>query len=85
MKARLNHIRQRGGEPFYEYQLPQAVISLKQGLGRLIRDQNDTGVLVICDPRLQTRSYGKVFLSSLPKMRCTQYPEDIKKFFTPIS
>ncbi|OGT06118.1 MAG: helicase [Gammaproteobacteria bacterium GWF2_41_13] len=81
MKARLNHIRKRGGEPFYEYQLPQAVISLKQGLGRLIRDQNDTGILVICDPRLQTRSYGKVFLSSLPKMRCTQNPEDVKKFF----
>jgi len=66
LKARLEGIRRRGGNPFSEYQLPQAVLALKQGVGRLIRDFDDFGVIVLGDPRLETKSYGKVFLSALP-------------------
>ena len=66
-----------------EYQLPQAVIALKQGVGRLIRDVDDRGVLVICDPRLQRRSYGRIFLSSLPDLPVTREPDAVQEFFTP--
>ncbi|HEY2679588.1 MAG TPA: ATP-dependent DNA helicase [Steroidobacteraceae bacterium] len=67
LKARLEGIRRREGNPFYEYQLPQAVLALKQGVGRLIRDFDDFGVIVIGDPRISTKSYGRVFLESLPQ------------------
>ncbi len=66
LKARLEGIRRRGGNPFLEYQVPQAVLALKQGVGRLIRDMDDFGVIVIGDPRLKTKGYGKLFLASLP-------------------
>jgi ATP-dependent DNA helicase DinG len=66
LKARLEGIRRRGGNPFFEYQLPQAVLALKQGVGRLIRDFEDFGVIVLGDPRLKTKGYGKVFLQALP-------------------
>ncbi len=66
LKARLEGIRRRGGNPFFEYQLPQAVLALKQGVGRLIRDFDDFGVIVIGDPRVRTKAYGRVFLESLP-------------------
>jgi ATP-dependent DNA helicase DinG len=66
LAARLEGIRRRGGNPFHEYQLPQAVLALKQGVGRLIRDFDDFGVIVIGDPRLRTKSYGRVFLAALP-------------------
>jgi ATP-dependent DNA helicase DinG len=66
LKARLEGIRRRGGNPFQEFQLPQAVLALKQGFGRLIRDREDFGVVVLCDPRLRSRGYGRLFLSSLP-------------------
>jgi ATP-dependent DNA helicase DinG len=66
LKARLEGIRRRGGNPFSEYQLPQAVLALKQGVGRLIRDFDDFGVIVLGDPRLTTKGYGKVFLQALP-------------------
>jgi ATP-dependent DNA helicase DinG len=66
LKARLEGIRRRGGNPFFEYQLPQAVLALKQGVGRLIRDCDDFGVIVIGDPRLKTKAYGQVFLQALP-------------------
>jgi ATP-dependent DNA helicase DinG len=66
LKARLEGIRRRGGNPFFEYQLPQAVLALKQGMGRLIRDFDDFGVIVLGDPRLKTKTYGRVFLESLP-------------------
>jgi ATP-dependent DNA helicase DinG len=66
LKARLEGIRRRGGNPFLEYQLPQAVLALKQGVGRLIRDVDDFGVIVIGDPRVVTKPYGAVFLDSLP-------------------
>jgi ATP-dependent DNA helicase DinG len=66
LKARLEGIRRRGGNPFFEYQLPQAVLALKQGVGRLIRDFDDFGVIVLGDPRIKTKAYGRVFLESLP-------------------
>jgi ATP-dependent DNA helicase DinG len=66
LKARLEGIRRRGGNPFNEYQLPQAVLALKQGVGRLIRDFDDFGVIVIGDPRIRTKAYGRVFLDALP-------------------
>ncbi len=66
LKARLEGIRRRGGNPFFEYQVPQAVLALKQGVGRLIRDFDDFGVVVIGDPRVRTKAYGRAFLESLP-------------------
>jgi ATP-dependent DNA helicase DinG len=66
LKARLEGIRRRGGNPFFEYQLPQAVLALKQGVGRLIRDFDDFGVIVVGDPRLKSKAYGRVFLEALP-------------------
>jgi ATP-dependent DNA helicase DinG len=66
LKARLEGIRRRDGNPFFEYQLPQAVLALKQGVGRLIRDVDDFGVIVIGDPRIKTKAYGRVFLESMP-------------------
>ncbi len=69
LKARLEGIRRRGGNPFHEFQLPQAVLALKQGFGRLIRDREDFGVVVICDPRLRSRGYGPKFIAALPPAR----------------
>ena len=81
LQARIDALRQQGGNPFVDEQLPHAVITLKQGVGRLIRDVNDRGVLVLCDPRLLTKSYGKVFLNSLPDMTKTQALQDVEQFF----
>jgi ATP-dependent DNA helicase DinG len=67
-QARIEALKARGGNPFIDEQLPHAVITLKQGVGRLIRDVNDRGVLVICDPRIRSRSYGRIFQASLPPM-----------------
>jgi ATP-dependent DNA helicase DinG len=64
-----------------EYQVPQAVIALKQGVGRLIRDVKDHGVVVIGDPRLTSKAYGRVFLNSLPPMKQTSNIDDIKNFY----
>ena len=79
--ARLEAIERAGGNPFRDEQLPQAVIALKQGVGRLLRSEIDRGVLVLCDRRLQARSYGKVFFRSLPALRCTQQLADVQAFF----
>ncbi|MCH8163651.1 MAG: ATP-dependent DNA helicase, partial [Proteobacteria bacterium] len=68
-RARAAKMQENGQNPFMTYQVPKAVINLKQGVGRLIRDANDYGVLMICDPRLISKAYGKVFLNSLPNMR----------------
>jgi len=84
LKARLELIRSEGRNPFMEYQLPQAVIALKQGVGRLIRDAADTGVMMICDPRLTDKPYGRVFLDSLPPMRATAELRDVTRFLTRI-
>mgnify|MGYP006169580219 CR=1 FL=1 len=82
-EARLDAIRTQGGNPFRDEQLPQAVIALKQGVGRLIRSETDRGVLVLCDPRLLNRGYGKVFLQSLPPFRRTRALADVQAFFAP--
>ena len=66
LEARLEAIRKRGGNPFVEYQVPEAVIKLKQGFGRLVRSRNDRGIVVVLDPRLLTKPYGRTFLGSLP-------------------
>jgi ATP-dependent DNA helicase DinG len=68
VRARIEHLESQGASAFRDYQLPEAVLTLKQGVGRLIRSEDDRGVVVICDPRLRGRSYGRVFLSSLPPM-----------------
>jgi ATP-dependent DNA helicase DinG len=80
LQARLDAIKEQGGNPFMDYQVPQAVISLKQGAGRLIRDVTDRGLLVICDPRVRTKFYGKRFLKSLPDMPVTQDEQEALKF-----
>lgn len=81
MQARADVLRSQGGNPFMEQQVPQAVITLKQGVGRLIRDVNDRGVMMLCDPRLISKPYGKVFLDSLPPMYRTRKVERVKRFF----
>ena len=81
MVARSKQLRQHGGNPFMELFLPQAVIALKQGAGRLIRDVNDRGVLVICDRRLISKGYGSVFLESLPPMQQTPDRDRVVEFF----
>jgi ATP-dependent DNA helicase DinG len=81
LRARGRALESQGRNAFMEYQLPQAVIALKQGAGRLIRDENDSGVLVLCDPRLLGKGYGKIFLSSLPPMPRTRAFEDVRQFF----
>jgi len=80
IEARSDLLRSSGGNPFTELYLPQAVISLKQGAGRLIRDVNDRGALVICDPRIRTRSYGRVFRDSLPPMRQAESQSEVEEF-----
>jgi len=80
-QARAALMRAAGENPFTAHQLPQAVIALKQGVGRLIRDAADRGVMMICDPRLYTRPYGKVFLRNLPPMRHTRELADVEEFF----
>ncbi len=81
MGARIEHMKQAGGNPFFEHQLPQAAIALKQGVGRLIRDVTDTGVLVLCDPRIRTKHYGEIFINSLPPMPITRDVSEVQTFF----
>ena len=81
LQARLQKIEEQGGRPFVDVQVPEAVITLKQGVGRLIRDAADYGVLMICDPRLKSRSYGRIFLKSLPDMPHTNSLADVRAFF----
>ncbi|MDD2842304.1 MAG: helicase C-terminal domain-containing protein, partial [Tolumonas sp.] len=71
LKAGMEDCRLQGGDPFQQLQLPEAVIGLKQGVGRLIRDYQDRGILILCDPRLVNKPYGAAFLKSLPPIpRC---------------
>jgi len=83
VQARMKAIEEEGGKPFFEYQVPEAVITLKQGFGRLIRSLEDRGVLVLLDPRIQRQRYGKVFLDSLPPYKVTQTITDVEEFFEP--
>ena len=84
LQARSEDCTMRGLDPFAEVQLPQAVITLKQGVGRLIRDVSDRGVMVICDNRLVTKPYGEVFLTSLPPMRRTRSLDEAVNFLQQI-
>ena len=85
LRARLEAIESAGGRPFLDYQLPHAVIALKQGVGRLIRDSEDFGILMLCDPRLLSKGYGKVFLDSLPNIPVTRVLADVEKFYSQVS
>jgi ATP-dependent DNA helicase DinG len=81
VQARMKAIEEAGGKPFFEYQVPEAVLTLKQGFGRLIRSLEDRGVLVLLDPRIRTKRYGKTFLASLPPYHMTASITDVEKFF----
>ncbi|GIX21464.1 MAG: hypothetical protein KatS3mg121_0247 [Gammaproteobacteria bacterium] len=81
LEARIARLREAGEDPFTGLQLPRAVLTLKQGIGRLIRGVEDRGVLVIGDPRLRTRGYGRVFLDSLPPMPVSEALADVRAFF----
>jgi ATP-dependent DNA helicase DinG len=83
LAARIDKLREEGRNPFMDYQLPRAVISMKQGAGRLIRDETDRGVLMICDPRLIDKPYGRRIWQSLPPMRRTREIADVEAFFAP--
>ncbi|MGA2560643.1 MAG: ATP-dependent DNA helicase [Terracidiphilus sp.] len=82
--ARMKAIEEAGGKPFFDYQVPSAVLTLKQGFGRLIRSLEDRGVLVLLDPRVRRQRYGQTFLASLPPYRMTQTITDVEAFFADV-
>jgi ATP-dependent DNA helicase DinG len=84
LQARMEDVKKRGANPFAVIQIPQAVITLKQGAGRLIRDSSDKGVLVICDNRLVTKPYAKTFVGSLPDMKRTRSLDEVERFLANI-
>jgi ATP-dependent DNA helicase DinG len=81
LAARIEHMKRQGRNAFFEYQLPRSVISMKQGAGRLIRDEKDRGVLMVCDPRLVDKPYGRRIWQSLPPMRRTREEAEVEAFF----
>jgi ATP-dependent DNA helicase DinG len=81
VQARMKAIEEAGGRPFFDYQVPEAVLTLKQGFGRLIRSLEDRGVLVLLDPRIRRQRYGQTFLASLPPYRMTATITDVEAFF----
>ena len=81
IKAQIQWLKERGEDPFYSLQIPQAILALKQGIGRLIRDQSDRGVLMIGDPRLVNRSYGQLFFKDLPPIPLTRHLTAVQQFF----
>jgi ATP-dependent DNA helicase DinG len=83
LSARLDALKRQGHSPFGSHQLPAAVIALRQGAGRLIRSHDDRGVLMLCDPRIISKPYGKVFLNSLPPMKKTRLLHRVEAFFNP--
>jgi len=85
LAARIDALKNAGRNPFQELQLPQAVLQLKQGAGRLIRDEADRGVLMLCDPRLTSRPYGARILASLPPMKPTRSLEEVQAFFATLA
>jgi ATP-dependent DNA helicase DinG len=78
--ARSAYIQQAGGNAFSEYQVPNAILRLKQGFGRLLRSANDRGILAVLDNRLSTKSYGRLFMESLPDYEVTNSIEDLVHF-----
>jgi ATP-dependent DNA helicase DinG len=82
VQARMKAIEEAGGRPFFDYQVPEAVLTLKQGFGRLIRSLDDRGVLVLLDPRIRRQRYGQTFLQSLPPYRMTDTITDVEDFFS---
>jgi ATP-dependent DNA helicase DinG len=80
VRARIEYLNANGGNGFRDYQLPEAALALKQGVGRLIRSEDDYGVVVICDPRLAGRSYGRAFIAALPPMTITRDAEEAAHF-----
>jgi ATP-dependent DNA helicase DinG len=82
VQARMKAIEEAGGRPFFDYQVPEAVLTLKQGFGRLIRSLEDRGVLVLLDPRIRRQRYGQTFLASLPPYRMTTALTDVERFFS---
>ncbi len=82
VQARMKAIEESGGRPFFDYQVPEAVLTLKQGFGRLIRSLSDRGVLVLLDPRIRRQRYGQTFLQSLPPYRMTGSITDVEAFFS---
>ena len=82
VQARMKAIEEAGGKPFFDYQVPAAVLTLKQGFGRLIRSLEDRGVLVLLDPRITRQRYGQTFLQSLPPYRITATITDVEEFFS---
>jgi len=85
LAARIDSLKNAGRNAFNELQLPQAVLQLKQGAGRLIRDETDRGVLMLCDPRLLSKPYGRRVLQSLPPMRLTRSLQEVQEFFATLS
>ncbi|HEY5996043.1 MAG TPA: helicase C-terminal domain-containing protein, partial [Candidatus Deferrimicrobiaceae bacterium] len=81
VESRIKAIRDRGGDPFSEYQVPEAVLSLRQGVGRLLRRGDDYGVVALLDHRVVSRGYGALFRKSLPPMRWTREIDDVEKLF----
>lgn len=80
MMARLEYIKKNGGNGFIEHQLPTAVLALKQGVGRLLRDEEDYGLVVLCDPRIKNKNYGKTFIDGLSPMRSTESLTEVNDF-----
>jgi ATP-dependent DNA helicase DinG len=80
VRARIEHLTATGGNPFRDYQLPEAALALKQGVGRLIRSEDDFGVVVICDPRMVGKGYGRLFVAALPVMNVTRESEEAMRF-----
>ncbi len=85
VQARMEAIETEGGKPFFDYQVPAAVITLKQGFGRLIRSLEDRGLLMLLDPRIQTKRYGRIFLDSLPPYRISYDITEVEQFFEPVA
>jgi ATP-dependent DNA helicase DinG len=80
VRARIEHLQVIGGNAFRDYQLPDAALALKQGVGRLIRSEDDFGAVVICDPRMTGKGYGKVFIAALPTMSVTREHDEVVRF-----
>jgi ATP-dependent DNA helicase DinG len=80
VRARIDHLQATGGNPFRDYQLPEAALALKQGVGRLIRSEDDFGAVVICDPRMVGKGYGRMFVAALPAMSVTRDVDEVLRF-----